>query len=217
MNSFLIKNIILFGFLGLGALWEILDKYQELMPLLSGPVIITLGLWILYEYYTERKEDKSYFDFFIYSGSIAILSWLIEYMGVHTGMIFGNYFYPDTLIPAIEGVPVAIAFAWIVALFSSRAVVIDFYKGSNRFIISLLTATFMTIFDVVMEPAAIEMGYWNWYGIGIPLKNYMSWFGISFVFSLFGEYFRVFENKTPRMASSFYWAMLLYFLAVSML
>lgn len=36
MRNSIIKHSLLFGFLGLGALWEILDKYQELMTLLSG-------------------------------------------------------------------------------------------------------------------------------------------------------------------------------------
>lgn len=178
-------------------------------------MIIVLGLWILYEYYKERKSDNSYFDFFIYSISIGLLSWLIEYIGVHTGAIFGNYYYPKTLFPVIDGVPLAISFAWIVALFSARAVSLDFYQGKSRLIISFLIACFMTIFDIVMEPAAISMGYWDWYGMPVPISNYIAWFVISFVFAAFGEYFNVFENKTPKIASSFYWAMLLYFLAIS--
>jgi bisanhydrobacterioruberin hydratase len=36
------------------------------------------------------------------------------------------------------------------------------------------------IFDWIMEPAAVKLGYWKWLGDGeIPSFNYLTWFGIS--------------------------------------
>jgi putative membrane protein len=186
------------------------------MNILSGPVIIALGIWIIYEFHVKRREDNSYFEFYIFTFSIGILSWLLEFIGVHTGFVFGQYQYPGTLLPAIDGVPIAIGFAWIVALLSSRAVSSDIYKGKSKIIITLLTAVFMTVFDVVMEPAAVEMQYWDWYNMPVPMSNYLTWFIVSFVFTAFGEYFDIFEEKIPQMASYFYWAMFLYFLVISL-
>ncbi len=217
MNKIILKNTALFGFLALGALWEILDKYQYIMNILSGPVIIALGIWIIYEFHFKRKEDNSYFEFYIFTFSIGVLSWLLEFIGVHTGFVFGQYQYPGTLLPAIDGVPLAIGFAWIVALLSSRAVSSDIYKGKSKIIITILTAVFMTVFDVVMEPAAVAMQYWDWYNLPVPMSNYLTWFIVSFVFTAFGEYFDIFEEKIPQMASYFYWAMFLYFLVISLL
>ena len=41
-------------------------------------------------------------------------------------------------------------------------------------------ATLAVLFDWLMEPAAVKLGYWKWLGNGeIPLYNYMCWFVIS--------------------------------------
>jgi len=44
------------------------------------------------------------------------------------------------------------------------------------------TATLATILDWLMEPAAIKLGFWKWAGYGgVPLYNYLCWFGISLI------------------------------------
>ena len=39
----------------------------------------------------------------------------------------------------------------------------------------------MVLFDLVMEPTAIALNYWNWTLGEIPLYNYISWFLIGFL------------------------------------
>jgi bisanhydrobacterioruberin hydratase len=41
-------------------------------------------------------------------------------------------------------------------------------------------AMLAVIFDWIMEPAAVQLGYWKWLGDGeIPSFNYLTWFGVS--------------------------------------
>jgi putative membrane protein len=41
------------------------------------------------------------------------------------------------------------------------------------------SALLAVIFDWVMEPVAVKLGFWTWAGDGqIPLLNYLSWFFI---------------------------------------
>jgi putative membrane protein len=41
-------------------------------------------------------------------------------------------------------------------------------------------ALLATVFDWIMEPVAVKLGFWTWLGTGeIPLWNYVCWFGIS--------------------------------------
>jgi putative membrane protein len=42
-------------------------------------------------------------------------------------------------------------------------------------------ALIATIFDWIMEPAAVTLGFWSWEGGLIPLLNYLTWFGISLI------------------------------------
>jgi putative membrane protein len=46
-------------------------------------------------------------------------------------------------------------------------------------------ATLAVVFDWLMEPVAIHLGYWSWGGTGeIPIFNYACWFIFSMLFLL---------------------------------
>jgi putative membrane protein len=58
----------------------------------------------------------------------------------------------------------------------------------NAFFIAIFTATLATLFDVLLEPAAVGLNYWIWTltadPFNVPIQNYIAWFLISFSFSL---------------------------------
>ncbi|MBL0357516.1 MAG: carotenoid biosynthesis protein [Chitinophagaceae bacterium] len=49
--------------------------------------------------------------------------------------------------------------------------------------ISVITdgATLAVIFDWLIEPVAVKLGYWQWQSNDIPVYNYICWFIISLV------------------------------------
>jgi uncharacterized membrane protein len=106
---------------------------------------------------------------------------LLEYVGVTTGMPFGRYVYEDTLGFRLLGVPVAIAVAWY-------ATVLAGWRLSRRMLgpaggpagHALLTAFLTLAMDAVLEPFAWRItGYWTWLGDAVPVQNYVSWGVIS--------------------------------------
>ncbi|RMF00723.1 MAG: carotenoid biosynthesis protein [Chloroflexi bacterium] len=46
----------------------------------------------------------------IFSLPVIVITWLVEWAGVQSGLIFGHYHYGDVLQPQIAGVPVAVTF-----------------------------------------------------------------------------------------------------------
>jgi putative membrane protein len=40
----------------------------------------------------------------------------------------------------------------------------------------------MVSYDLLLEPVAIKLDFWNWQGGAIPLQNYVAWYVISVVF-----------------------------------
>jgi putative membrane protein len=42
-----------------------------------------------------------------------------------------------------------------------------------------LGALLATLFDWLMEPVAVRLGYWTWMTAEIPFKNYQDWFLVS--------------------------------------
>jgi len=55
----------------------------------------------------------------------------------------------------------------------------------NSFVQGGVAATFMLLYDLNLEPSAIELGLWNWEAVSIPIQNYVSWFVIAFVMHYF--------------------------------
>jgi len=42
-------------------------------------------------------------------------------------------------------------------------------------------AVLATLFDYIMEPAAVKLGFWTWNNGNVPMMNYFTWFLISIV------------------------------------
>ena len=116
--------------------------------------------------------------------AMAVIGWLAELAGVHTGLVFGQYRYTDTLGPRILGVPVAIAAAWLILAAYVRQIL--FELDLPRPLVVLAGAIWMTAIDLLIDPvAANRLGYWSWPEggafQGIPLSNFAGWFGVSLV------------------------------------
>ena len=122
---------------------------------------------------------------------------LSEIIGVHTGLLFGDYSYGKVLGFDIYDVPLMIGVNWFMVVFTSAATVLHFLTYlKSRFKqdadgISPLLLDFMvisggavlaTFFDWVMEPVAVKLGFWNWSGDGdIPFLNYICWYLLSMI------------------------------------
>ncbi|RAR48116.1 carotenoid biosynthesis protein [Flavobacterium lacus] len=112
--------------------------------------------------------------------SIGLLGFFIELLGVNTGIIFGEYTYGETLGWKFFETPLIIGVNWIMLTY---AVV---YTIGNRIINNvvkaLVCAAILVALDFLIEPVAIAYDFWSWENEVIPLKNYIAWFCISFVF-----------------------------------
>ena len=129
----------------------------------------------------------------------ALLGVAFELAGVHTGLPFGRYVYTETLAPAVFGVPVVIAFAWLV--------LIDFVRGLTPSIAA--GALLMTAADLVIDPlAAGPLHYWRWLDpgpyYGIPWLNFAGWMLASLVILAL-------MPKTSRRMSWTGWSVILFF------
>ena len=56
-------------------------------------------------------------------------------------------------------------------------------KMELNFISQVITGAFiLLLYDLLLEPVAIQLDFWSWGGSGIPLQNYLAWFLISAIF-----------------------------------
>lgn len=145
--------------------------------------------------------------------SIVLAGFVFELIGVHTGLLFGDYQYGSILGYRLWGVPITIGLTWFIVTLSAWHIV---SFGSLQSIYKfLLAGTLVVMFDLLLEQFAIVYGFWAWSGGSVPLSNYVTWFVISCVF--FGIYYRFSKKSAPSiyiagllpLMSLFFWFMLI--------
>lgn len=127
---------------------------------------------------------------FAYNGNVKRLSlficgvflcgWLVEVLGVHTGKIFGSYYYGNTLGYKIAAVPLLMGVNWVILIFSVGQMMKSL-KVRNSILASVLGATALIIFDFFLEPVAMKFNYWQWDWKEIPAQNFIAWFIVSVI------------------------------------
>lgn len=107
-----------------------------------------------------------------------------EFLGVQYGLIFGDYYYPDTLGPQLLGVPLVIGINWYLITFVVWNSIVKIRL--NPFIKIFLASLLTTLIDVIIEPVAIALDFWKWEAQDVPIQNYVGWFVISLI--IFSSY-----------------------------
>jgi len=78
-----------------------------------------------------------------------------------------------------------------------------------------LVGLFAMLFDIILEPAAISLGYWYWDGGSPPLTNYITWFGAGIFFAfLIPPSNNAKESPNDVILIHIYTAQLLYFVLI---
>jgi putative membrane protein len=195
--SFFIILFHLVGFLGFFLGYKVL--FTSLIPF-HLLLMLVLLVWS-YESFNSR------FAVLIYC-----LGFGIEFLGVHTGVIFGSYRYGDALGFKLASIPLLIGVNWVLLIFAAGST-IQYIPMKSVLIKSALAATLLVVLDTCIEPVAIRFDYWHWAPATIPLQNYVAWFLFSFgCFHLF--FHRKIAAKNP-VAVVLLLAQFLFFIALN--
>lgn len=150
------------------------EKYFELMLNLTPFILLLTGFAALIMSGTLRSGK-----FMIWFITAFLITVIIEIIGVKTGKIFGEYSYGNVLGYKLYDVPLIIGFNWLFVILG--AVSISNLLSRNFIAIILLSSLLATLFDYLLEPVAVKLGYWNWAGAVIPFQNYAAWFLITMI------------------------------------
>ena len=204
---------ILYILMGAGGLWHLLHRFQDTMRILASPMIAGVAVWVCWQH-GRTQSPRLRPRFIAWALLVFAVGIGVEVLGVQTGWIFGAYIYGDLLKPFIARVPVAMGFAWLGMLLCSAAVaqrVPETKVTRSALGQVLLIALLMLLFDLLMESAAVKLGYWRWLDGTIPFRNYLAWFLISLVFAYLGVRMGIFREKVPSFVAHAYVAQLMYF------
>jgi putative membrane protein len=111
--------------------------------------------------------------FWLAAAVVCAGGFLAEVAGVQTGAIFGQYAYGGVLGPKAWGTPWVIGVNWFILIGATTSVC----AGLRVPVLVRvgLAATLMMGLDVLIEPVAIDLGFWHWFGQPVPLQNYVAW------------------------------------------
>ena len=124
---------------------------------------------------------NSYFSIKLIKAIIVIylIGVLAEVIGVRYNIIFGNYYYGNSLGPQVFEVPLIIGFNWLTLSFATYGVSSYFFR--NKTVITIFASMLMVLTDYIIEPMAGALDFWYWVGGSIPIQNYVGWFFVSLI------------------------------------
>ena len=106
---------------------------------------------------------------------------IVELIGVQSGLLFGNYTYGSALGPKFMEVPLIIGVNWLVIVLASIGIIGTLKLGAE--IAAVIAGGLSTAMDYLIEPVAIRYDFWNWYGGIVPTWNYVCWFIFCTIFA----------------------------------
>lgn len=171
-QNLLLVVLIIFYSVGLIGLHTSSRNY--FLALTPYNLLLSFGcLYLSFKDYSGKKHV----DIFL----IGAAGYLIEWIGVHTSVLFGHYHYGSVLGYKLNGIPLTIALNWVLLTFTATAIV---HKWKIPLILkALIAGALMTGLDWILEPVAIRSGFWFWRTPGIPLYNYVCWMIFSTIFA----------------------------------
>lgn len=139
------------------------------------PLNLCLSLFLfLFVYPIYNSKRWGAFLLFFAAGMFA------EWLGITTGLLFGEYQYGTNFGIKIEGVPLLIGSYWAILTFITMSIT-DYLK-INIFIKMGLAGALMVLLDFFMEASAARFNFWEFLDNDPPLLNYISWFLLGLLF-----------------------------------
>ncbi|MEZ0077487.1 carotenoid biosynthesis protein [Planotetraspora sp. GP83] len=128
-----------------------------------------------------------------------------EWVGIRTGVPFGDYRYTGVLQPQPGGVPLIVALAWGGMGLAAHAVAAAAAPRSRPSRI-VLGALALTAWDLFLDPQMIRLGLWEWTdpGLyrGVPVSDFAGWLVVSLlVMTLIDRLVRHPAARSPGLAA----------------
>jgi len=182
--------------------FNIVKGYQKDSFLLLYGTIAALMLSLIVFVLWHSVLTKGWRRSAVIFTTAVLVPFFAEALGVNYGLWFGPYDYTDMLGPKLLGVPIVIVLAWEPILYSSFYITeilvtsadvadaplirrLGYFAGT-----SLIASIVVTSWDMMMDPIAVNQGWWLWenggpyvsrIGGGVPLSNYIGWMGVAFI------------------------------------
>ena len=149
---------------------------------------------------------------------IAILGWCIEWLGVHTGKLFGSYHYGENLGWKYDGIPLVIGVNWALLVVGFYQFFLSQWPRQSLVMRGLSVSISMIALDALIESVAPAMDFWSFDASYPPLQNFIAWGVITFLFVISMHFLKLWKSAiSPRLWTYFLAIQFVYFVLVNIL
>ena len=156
-------------------------------PFTPYTLLFTCFVFLIHIPVADKKFLLAFF-------TIAFLGYIIEVIGVKTGLIFGKYSYGDGLGTKLLEVPLIISINWAMLICAGIRIVSSIF--ANKITVLVVAALLVTLIDLLIEQVAPKLDFWQ-FESGLPsIHNYLGWIGVAFFISYFFYPILIKSNRT---------------------
>lgn len=173
------------------------------------PFVLLFNFIALMLFHHARKRAITIILF----SAIFLTGFFIEVVGVNNKIIFGEYWYGESLGPKLFFTPLMIGINWLFLVYTTSSVFENLKV--NSFIKIILSSTAMVVYDFVLEQVAPKIGMWYWKNDLVPLRNFAAWFIIAIFLNSLIKLFHIETNNKlaiPILTCQFLFFLILTFL-----
>ncbi len=160
---------------------------------------------------------------------LGFLALVIETCAIMTGFPYGHFGYSDLLGYRVFGyVPWTVFLAWTPLVLAAYAIASRLAGGSRLWPVRIaLVAVTLVLFDLVLDPGAVKLGFWHYAAgggfYGVPLTNFAGWIFsgaiAAFVIEIFTRFRKPLLPVPAQLISStffiiFFWSAIAFFSAM---
>jgi putative membrane protein len=113
--------------------------------------------------------------------ALAVYAYGVEFVGLRTGLPYGDFHYVVDLGPTVAGVPVGLPVFFLPLVCNGYLLCLLLLGGrarSARIRLPVVVATVVAM-DLVLDPGAVALGFWRYAAAGpvygVPLSNFAGW------------------------------------------
>jgi putative membrane protein len=169
------------------------------------PFNLLLTNFLLFSFH--RRWNAS---FLIFAIVVMVAGFLAEVVGVHTGLLFGNYRYGASLGVHLWEVPLLIGLNWLMLVYATGH--IANYTRLHWLLKAVLGGVLMVVLDFFLEPVAMQFDFWQWKDGHIPLSNFSGWLLLAILLHVFFQRANFFKRNS--LAPFVYVVQLLFFVGL---
>jgi uncharacterized membrane protein len=159
------------------------EKFQRLTPM-----NLLLTNFLLFSFH--RNWNAS---FVLFAVVVATVGFMSEVVGVHTGLLFGDYAYGASLGAKVWDVPLLIGLNWLMLVYTTGHLVN--LTRLHWLAKALLGALLMVLLDFFLEPVAVAFDFWSWQGGAIPWSNYAGWLGVALLLHVYFQWAPIYKHN----------------------